>query len=49
MVRYGLTINEVESFNMEDIYFGQNLLTIVTNKGGGYIELSTDDKKILYK
>lgn len=49
MVRYGLTINEVESLNMEDINFGQNLLTIVTNKGIRYIELSTDDKKILYK
>lgn len=49
MVRYGLTINEVVSLNMHDINFSQNTLTIVTNKGSRCIELSADDKKILYK
>lgn len=48
MLRYGLTINEVVSLNIQDINFGQNTLTIRTNKTNRTLDLSTHDKKIIY-
>ncbi|MGV7002291.1 site-specific integrase [Priestia megaterium] len=48
MLHYGLTLNEVVSLNINDINFSQNELTIITNKGKRVLELSKDDKKIIY-
>lgn len=48
MLHYGLTINEVVSLNIKDINFSQNALTITTNKGKRILDLSSDDKKIIY-
>ncbi|MGG0750288.1 tyrosine-type recombinase/integrase [Priestia megaterium] len=48
MLHYGLTINEVVSLNIKDINFSQNALTITTTKGKRILDLSSDDKKIIY-
>ncbi|PGK30330.1 integrase [Priestia megaterium] len=48
MLHYGLTINEVVSLNIKDINFSQNTLTITTTKGKRILDLSSDDKKIIY-
>lgn len=48
MLHYGLTLNEVVSLNINDINFSQNELTIITNKGKRVLNLSKDDKKIIY-
>ncbi|WP_421536084.1 tyrosine-type recombinase/integrase [Priestia sp. D3YE.R1] len=48
MLHYGLTINEVVSLNIKDINFSQNTLTILTSKGSRLLELSKEDKKIIY-
>ncbi|WP_273126354.1 tyrosine-type recombinase/integrase [Bacillus weihaiensis] len=48
MLRYGLTINEVVSLNIQDINFAQNTLTVNTSKSKRTLELSKQDKKIIY-
>ncbi|USL45754.1 tyrosine-type recombinase/integrase [Priestia megaterium] len=48
MLHYGLTINEIVSLNIKDINFSQNALTITTNKGKRVLDISRDDKKIIY-
>lgn len=48
MIRYGLTINEVVSLNIKDINFGQNTLMVKNSKINRILELSKDDKKIIY-
>lgn len=48
MIRYGLTVNEVVSLNIKDINFGQNTLIVKNSKTNRILELSKDDKKIIY-
>ncbi|WP_322552576.1 tyrosine-type recombinase/integrase (plasmid) [Priestia megaterium] len=48
MIRYGLTVNEVVSLNIKDINFGQNTLMVKNSKTNRILELSKDDKKIIY-
>ncbi|MFE4036280.1 tyrosine-type recombinase/integrase [Priestia sp. YIM B13489] len=48
MIRYGLTVNEVVSLNIKDINFGQNTLMVKSSKTNRILELSKDDKKIIY-
>lgn len=48
MIRYGLTVNEVVSLNIKDINFGQNTLMVKNSKINRILELSKDDKKIIY-
>ncbi|MED3933001.1 tyrosine-type recombinase/integrase [Priestia megaterium] len=49
MLKYGLTIHEIRSINLQDINFGQDTLDIVTDKNSRRIKLATDDKKIIYQ
>ncbi|MEE3897545.1 site-specific integrase [Priestia megaterium] len=49
MLHYGLTLDEVHSINIQDINFAQNTLEIVKDTGKRTIELSSEDKKVLYK
>ncbi|WP_394514581.1 tyrosine-type recombinase/integrase [Priestia aryabhattai] len=48
MIHYGLTVNEVVSLNIKDINFGQNKLMVKNSKTNRILELSKDDKKIIY-
>ena len=49
MMKYGLTIDEVVSINMQDINFAQNKLAVANDKNSRLVELDPEDKKIIYK
>ena len=49
MINYGLTINEVRAINMKDINFAQNTLDVGKGTKKRQIELSVEDKKIMYR
>ncbi|MHA7740419.1 tyrosine-type recombinase/integrase [Priestia aryabhattai] len=48
MLRYGLTVTEVVSLNIKDINFGQNTLIVNNSKTNRILELSKQDKQIIY-
>ena len=49
MINYGLTLSEVHNLNIEDINFSQNKVEIHKENDKRIIEISSADKKTLYK
>jgi len=49
MINYGLTLSEVHNLNIQDINFSQNMVEIHKENDKRIIEISSEDKKILYK
>ncbi|WEA47305.1 tyrosine-type recombinase/integrase [Priestia aryabhattai] len=49
MINYGLTLSEVHNLNIQDINFSQNTVEIHKENDKRIIELSSEDKRTLYK